>query len=705
MSYIINTSSPFVSVKMTDYGRQMLAKGQLNYTYWAVGDSEINYAREDLVDNNQTNPVLSASSMVLRPVDVQPNFTSFVKKKNAAVPLNLLNSTNTRVIKAVVSNQAEERGFFTHSGTGFTHDYTLAVENKLIQNTAISGTSKLVFSGATEAQANDFLLLRLHNSTVGNAAAGDTTKAVPNFWYKIKSVSGSTFTLDRALPNMSADTAYSEFIVYVGGEVYNGIGDTYTSAYWDTGTLSFNSSVNVSCHDVPVLNMNNVWCENLAGMSGGTTYENYTKFGSYQYLGLKYPYLNYPCQSDTTETIVNCDGTGIVLLDDVSKSLGVIHYTNNTISNMYGEFFNIEGSAKPLKIHLPNIMYHRRSNISGSGSTMGMSFVASGSTYRIGSTEIDYIDLIEDANYLPSGCTQQVVGKVLPQYKMVVFDDDEIIAAMSYKSNRNWTLPELSAMLSNPTGGTSNGILNPDDTIYVTYVLTNSETSGLTNNLPCQKYIKLTNNTTSAKDVSFKINDLNLLGYMHKKEKGGYDGKGFYATNFKVMYQIVNTPSDRPVSNAWKTIDMTTTLITSGAGETIDPGLLENQNPVSNGFVITQLNDATATVFDLTTHLGLPATVNYDDLQFGDERFFYGNLETHIGATIYKTMFDIKFTTGTAYVTSNPTRAANAVLPRVKVSEVGIYDKTKTLVAVGKLSRPIKLEPNNTILMEVSLDF
>ena len=33
------------------------------------------------------------------------------------------------------------------------------------------------------------------------------------------------------------------------------------------------------------------------------------------------------------------------------------------------------------------------------------------------------------------------VGKVWPDLKIVTFDDDEIIASLSYKSNRNWTLP------------------------------------------------------------------------------------------------------------------------------------------------------------------------------------------------------------------------------------------------------------------------
>ena len=69
MSYIIKSTSPFVSVKLTEKGRENLAKGQLNFAYWGLGDSEINYNREAVVDANQTDATLSGASKVLRPFD------------------------------------------------------------------------------------------------------------------------------------------------------------------------------------------------------------------------------------------------------------------------------------------------------------------------------------------------------------------------------------------------------------------------------------------------------------------------------------------------------------------------------------------------------------------------------------------------------------------------------------------------------------
>ena len=77
MSYIIKSTSPFVSIKLTDVGRQQLALGQLNFANWSIGDSEINYNREEIVDENQDDVTLSGSSMILRPVDRQPNIKYF----------------------------------------------------------------------------------------------------------------------------------------------------------------------------------------------------------------------------------------------------------------------------------------------------------------------------------------------------------------------------------------------------------------------------------------------------------------------------------------------------------------------------------------------------------------------------------------------------------------------------------------------------
>ena len=232
-------------------------------------------------------------------------------------------------------------------------------------------------------------------------------------------------------------------------------------------------------------------------------------------------------------------------------------------------------------------------------------------------------------------------------------------------------------------------------------------TFGLMTSLSCQKYIKIVNNTSGPKDIEFKISETDLLPYMRKIEAAGYDGLGFHAHKFKLLYQKVSDSSVRPDSGSWKTLDFTSTAITGVAGQTIDPKLLETQTPLTLGFSLSLINDANATTFDITQSLSMAPNLSASNLQFGDERFFYGNINTYIGATIYKTIFDVSIDSSIFDSTTNPTRSKDMSTnpANIRVSEVGIYDTYKNLVCIGKISTPIALFPGTTITLELSMDF
>jgi RNAse (barnase) inhibitor barstar len=336
---------------------------------------------------------------------------------------------------------------------------------------------------------------------------------------------------------------------------------------------------------------------------------------------------------------------------------------------------------------------------------MGMRFIASGTTQLIPNSDIEYIPLIESPSMVTG--TPVAVGKVFPQLKTIVIDDDEIVMAMSYKSNRNWTLPPLSATLVSPQIGSS-GVLPSDNTMYLTYILDNDlsgvTTTGITTPINCQYYTKITNTTPTAKDVSFKISELDFLPYMRKVEDPNYDGLGFYARNFKVLWQVVSNPNDRPITSAWNEFDYTSTSLTTNAGETIDPLALENQNPLVNGFLIDTSVSTGSTQFSIVNTLTLPLDNQPTNLQFGDERFFYGNVKTYIGATIYKTVFRLNVN-DTYNFTSNPTRTLASGQPDIRISEIGIYDSDRNLVVVGKLSKAVEIQNGGNITLELSIDF
>ena len=682
MSYIINSTSPFVSIKLTEIGREKIATGTLNYAYWSVGDSEIDYN------------MVSGTSKVLRPVDQQPNIKYFIST-SGGTPLNTVTGANVRTLKAVINNKSDERGFF--SGVTTTGSTILTTNGYVDSFGNISGSNFIggktinITSGLT---VGDIIMFQLTNPIIGSLSGNTQNKPIPTLFYKIQGTTGSTISVDRNLPNLSGYSGTTiQYYIYPGGEVSTAFGTGTTSAYWNKGTLTFEQNDTISIADNPVWCMNNVWAETMVGITTG--YRDYKYFGSYQFLGEKETYFEFGL-SDTAlnnTSMISC--SDFSSFDTTCKSLSLIHYTNNTISNFYGEYFYINNLAgKIFEINLPTLMYNRRNYSTGSGTTMGMRFIATGLTQTVGVSDLQYIDLIEDPALVCG--TPNIIGRVYPQLKMVSIHDEEIIAATSYKSNRNWTLPQLDAKTWTPVNGVLGGILPVGSTIYLTYVLENNTTLGLTNSLACQKYVKLTNTTTSAKDVVFNIDGTNMFPYMRKIESG-YDGLGFYAYNFKLLYQIISDTSTRPNPNNWNVVDFTSNIGGWVSGQTINPSSLET------GFYTLSQSNSGVTYNNIVNDLNIPLNADANTLNFGDERFFYGNIKTYIGATVYKTIFSINLD-GSYNKTTNPTRLKTST-DDMCVTEVGIYDSSQELVAIGKMSEAIKYNIGGSITIELGLDF
>lgn len=671
MSYIIKSTSPFASTKLTETGREKIARGRLNFTSWSIGDSEINYVREGEI---QDAVITGTTSKILRPKDKQPNLKYFISNSSGAIGFNF-GSGDIKCIKATINNEASERGFF--SGTSL-YDYT-AITGETISNyinifgelaggTLGGGTT--VDLGIGGAEIGDLLLLKINYSDLTNVTA------TPHLWYKIQSTGATSVTVDRELPTVGSGSTM--FVVYKGGEIYDL--EEPQIAYWDTGTLSFDASgCTTTMIDVPIWNMNIPFSENIIGTPTTGTTEERNRYGSYDLIGEKDNYL-------------------YASSDAFLKSAGIIHYSNKTISNLYGEFLHVDGAAKSVKIHLPTLMYHRRNVFSGStGTEMGMTFIASGATTSVGSNGLQYIQLIEDPTYV-TGSTKSV-GRVYPNLKIIVIDNPEVVAAMSYKSNRNWTLPALNLTIANPSGGVGTGLLPVNSTMYVTYSIDNESGVGITPALPNQNFSSITNTSSSSKDVQFNIEDVDLLNYMRSDAISG----GFYGDTFKVMYQIT-TNGSRPTSGNWKVLDFTSSVL---SGSYIDPIDLEEQNPLvpSPRFQLSQSVDATATTYSVVSTLNMPDITAPEILQFGDEKFFYGNVETYIGATIFKTIFKISINASDFNSTTNVTRISSTNPPNIRVSEVGVYDSDGDLVIISKLSVPVELTPGKTVILELSMDF
>lgn len=746
MSYINKQDTTLVRVKLTDIGREQLAKGQLTFSNYMIGDSEVDYnyvkgwsefvpsegatTGEFWFPEADGNIVKNIFSKVLRPKDDNPFFSSFLLNQSNEFIFPLNQQSNIQLIKGIVTNEADDRGFF--SGSTVDSGLVPQIGSDFIKET---GTIDLVnFDGVidmttytqgvlsgitlTNSEVNDYIIFKFSNPTLGNLTGSTMTAATLNTTYNITSISGSTIKTDRALPNLSS---YSGTIItyYVlpGGD--NPTDDYYgassLTAYWNSGTLSFDSSCDICNENIPVWNMNNIWTENPAGLykDSPVNYHEHNLFGSEQFAGSK-QYLSYnenlTCNTNDATSVCGTD-TPISYIDSYKKSISILHYSNSCISNFYGEQFYVDQeTGKLLNLDIP-VMWHRRNDVgTASGTTLGMRFTSDTIKKTLSTNnDVEYYDLIEFSGMSVSPTMPLVVGRVFPQLKIVVIDNEELVAAMSYKSNRNFTLPDLAAELVTPVNGNCTGVLKAGETLFMTYWLDNvgTGTTGTTNVttpiLPCQRYTVLDNKTSSDKDIQFRLDNVDHLPYMRKREDSNYDGYGYFSDSFKVLAQVINrNTQNRPTPSEWKVIDFTSTNITGNSGETINPLLFENQNSNTTGFILTGSLYTGGTQFNLGQSLDMSNASYYGKMTFGDERLFYGNLRTHISATIYKSLFNITIDGASIFSSSNTT--FDLGIDRY-VSEIGILDNNNNLVLVGKLSRPIRLSDGTTASIELTIDF
>jgi len=147
MSYINKQSTTLVRVKLTDIGREQLAKGQLTFNSYIVGDSEVDYnyvkGWKEFVPNSGAatgefyfteadgNIVKNIFSKVLRPKDDNPFFSSFLLNQSNQFIFPLNQQSNIQLIKGLVSNEADDRGFFS----GSTVDTGLVLDTNTIKET------------------------------------------------------------------------------------------------------------------------------------------------------------------------------------------------------------------------------------------------------------------------------------------------------------------------------------------------------------------------------------------------------------------------------------------------------------------------------------------------------------------------------------------------------------------------------------------
>ena len=719
MAYIIKNTSGLINTRLTDVGRRNISQGNFSISYFQIGDSEVSY--NAVANYNQTN------NDILMPAFNAQNDTGSPQsnKQNIKYPYYVQGGDGgTYGIPFLdnkiqpVYNSAGPKGFFVTGGTqgswtAQTSSAYTVTSNYQVDMTTLTGQTTIdiqldpAFCAITSGtpSINDYVTLILD----GNGGCGDFG-TYPILTYRIQNIDPSTgttgttsftLTLDRSVPDYTSIALSGNMaraLIYPSGmtQLY----DTITPApYWQTDTLNFESPCDVSNRENTVIwNMNIPWSVNPAGLFS-SQYEGYGDYGSVTYLGTK-EYLGYQEPTGQTDTsrvyYYNSFDEEIVVTPQAQKAIAIIHYTNQDIDNVYGEKFSTipydpqnpnddTGLARHFKLTLPTLMWHK-----STGATIGQTFYIDPEgydlckPYYIKSTEnIDMNDPgiryfhLWDTNPDTNGNLNRV-GKVFPDQEIVVIDDEEIIAAMSYKANRNWTLtaPKLSLISPNTcnTGQDSEGILTNDtQRMWVSYRL---DSTGFTDSLHCNYYSVITGPgtgcTIDSQNVAVRFG--NEFPFLTEGALSGYS-----ANSFKVLCQLVSGTT-QPSPSTWREIDFTSEI----SGTSVN-GYLSVSGLTGTTFQITNDLYNNASTYNLANYIDIPQNGYPEIMNFGDEFYFYGNLETDISATIYEMRYLINLGRNQFTNTSNPTWTSGTTS---YVTEIGLYDSNYDLIVVSKLQSP-----------------
>ena len=722
MSYIIKNTAALINTLVTDAGRKKISQGKFDISYFQIGDSEVCY--------NCVNNLDPVDLYVLMPQYNTQNLAPVPQKNRMEIKYPIyLDSTSGSTFGIPfdasyidsVYNSASPRGFFDPS-TGSPTNYSAYTSsaytinpNYVVENTGITSGTVITISGTSiNPTVSGTVTPGMFMTLFTNGQISPVQNSGPLFTYLVVGVTGDTSTggtitiqVDRQLPNLGTMgiTGFSQTLFYPSGMTV--LYDTETpEPYWENNVINFETNCDVSQRDVLVWNMNIPWSESPAGLFSNA-YEDYNYFKSTGYTGSKeyFGYNSNTGQEDTDSTYYyNSFAEKINLSPSDQKSIAIVHYTNQAIDNFYGEKFAQEeydannpggtGQARNLKISIPWLMWHKNS-----GATIGEEFYTDPSGFTsLNLFEPHYIESKKDPNFNEPGLRYyhlwdthpntngypNRVGKVFPDYKMIIFDDDEIVASLNYKSNRSWTLPAPKLGLVTPNtfsgvlGGTAGLLTGDTEVLHLTYIFTNT---AFTQSLHCNYYSTITGNDQSllpgASDILIRFgNEFPFLQDTYTSPSG------FTATGLKLIAQKVPSGTTRPSATAWKEIDITSQLSATTIG-----GYINSSGMTNTTIQLTKSMYDTAGVYNLSNYLDLvPLGSTGLTLNFGGEYFFFGNIQTDIQATIYVMNFLCNLGQTQFFDSSNPTwSGANPY-----VTEVGLYNADKELMVISKIQSPEK---------------
>lgn len=723
MSFLNNIDSKFLSVRITKKGRNAIAKGNFSINFFQVGDSEFDY----------TNPYTGYTGV--SGIVGQRVFAPFDRESGVKYPYKIDSSTDATTFGIPVQNSGVQEKIRNVMGpAGFVSDYieynagsgtTIECSSDSISISQLDGTNNItVSSGLTYANC-EYITIAL--GIMGGSPTPVISGNCTSYIYKISGITGNDIYLDRNLPNL------------------NGLGITgnarvicnYCENEYDECATSVNYQGQLNPWSLNVVwgggNFESTKFGKPIGSDYGAEDENLSGYSSNVHVSTK-ELLGY---SSTGQTFVNYTGETLVYPTSYINSydeeilvppseqrcIAVVHYSqlgdsvidperfykyddyisyDDSITNTVSFDINDEpiSDTDYFEVYIPFIYYHRNtSNVPGALFTMGTT------DNYVKSTKNEKHQLFFRYLYDEQGIK---VGKVFPHNKTIVFDDQELVAILDYRSNRRYTLPAPKAVPIPSDVSASDSLLSgtTGQTVWLTYMIKYSGNTTL-NTLPCNYYSKIQLSGDSvesggqcsfitASQVGFKFNS-DAFSYIQTSNDG--IKSGYVADEIYALVQLTDS-NEYPEPNLWKVIEVTNQITSYSSG------FLTANQLSSVTFKVTKTDYDSASFFDLESHMAglsdnyLGDTTYTIQPQFGDEQYFPGSIKLVRATDVEEMRFLVNLPSTEFLDSQNPTYNNGKVK---KVTDIALLDGNKEVMIIAKTSVPVTR--TGTQVFTIKLDF
>lgn len=699
MSFQIQTATTFVRLTLTDVGRQKVAQGTFNMNQVIFSDREVNYAfnrrYENTVDFSNLNPFSNNL--------YNPEQNKILSSQFAAAGLPLRNFDGTlpydvseSIIKStqVLTAETPSRGIWSAitSGSNSQIGNYILDSNKYLYSSTTDSTQ---ISGGFSFQIFNTLLLPPEGLMIKMVFQPPTNTTAnlngnaPHYtqWYRHRYYDGIEHDcfLDRITPNFSSGNTTSHMYFYPLSA---------TTDFWNSDTSSPGDVWSLS-----IVRTSHVMGTRVTTINDGFGYTNY---GSKEFNGTK----------------------RFFGLNEDFPIIGFVWHKDKFTGQTYGDLL----MPRTTQLDLPDIMWHRKPGfLPGKCNVKGHRFT----DY---SSEILY-DEIAKSNYtiLYDGIDPNkiAVGRVYYELKLIMIIDQELLTVMSYKSNRNYTLPKLKVELSSTSNSKSGApFITAGKTYYFSYYMHqggpfSAQTSyGFQDGYPCANWAVIQGQNAPDGTALYPNITLDPQGFPYMRaydEFNSFSGTGWAGNLFQIIFNeldnsqegALGADSTRP--NRWWAVDNAISLVNDNGVYTSEPGET-TLNPNFMGtrqFSFGQDNFGIPfgrTVYNNATYYSLPNVMStfldvegQTGLTWGNELFLNGNVKTVCGLRTEKIIATVNV--GKDELNASLKESFKGSKDEnTYITEVGVFDDAGSLVAVGKPTYPVRKNPSRHLLFQLEIN-